>query len=438
MKTMTRHIRNFSITLAFLTSISIAFAQDGNEVAPAEQQVAQLTLDDLRAFTDVFNQARKNYVEEVDDKTLLDAAIRGMLLELDPHSSYLPAREYEDLNDAARGRYSGIGIDVRGRDGKIVVNAIIDDSPADLAGMNPGDVITSIDGRPIKGRLLRESMDELQGQPDTEVVLIVMPPDGEERELTITRRYIKLPTLTFRLLDDSFGYFKVAQFHRDSAMDLKQSLDSIEADGIELRALIIDLRNNPGGVLQQAVAMADGFLDDGVIVTTRGRNSTMQMEFTAHPGQWLPDTPLMLLVDRSSASASEVLAGALQDHSRALIVGERTFGKGSVQSVLPLRNGAGIKLTTARYYTPSGRSIQAAGIEPDVVIEWDEYAENDAGRQREADLERHLGRETGADGNGLPGMKPALEDFPLEEVLSALREAGIIASESDTGDADTD
>jgi carboxyl-terminal processing protease len=438
---MTRNIRNFSFILAFLTSISMAFAQDGNEAAPTDTpagQAAQLTLDDLRTFTDVFNQARKNYVEEVDDKTLLDAAIRGMLLELDPHSSYLPAREYEDLNDAARGRYSGIGVEVRGRDGRIVVNAIINDSPADQAGINPGDVITSIDGQPVKGRLLRESMDKLQGQPDTEVVLTVMPADGEPRELTITRRYIKLPTLSFRLLDGSFGYFKVAQFHRDSAMDLKQSLDSIEDDGIELRALIIDLRNNPGGVLQQAVAMADGFLDEGVIVSTRGRNSTMQMEFTAHPGQWLPDTPLMLLVDRSSASASEVLAGALQDHSRALIVGERTFGKGSVQSVLPLRNGAGIKLTTARYYTPSGRSIQAAGIEPDVVIEWDEYAENGASRQREADLDRHLGRESGASENELPEMDSALEDFPLEEVLSALREAGIIASESDTGDADTD
>jgi len=438
---MTRNIRNFSFILAFLTSISMAFAQDGNEAAPADPpagQAAQLTLDDLRTFTDVFNQARKNYVEEVDDKTLLDAAIRGMLLELDPHSSYLPAKEYEDLNDAARGRYSGIGVEVRGRDGRIVVNAIINDSPADQAGINPGDVITSIDGQPVKGRLLRESMDELQGQPDTEVVLTVMPPDGEQRELTITRRYIKLPTLSFRLLDGSFGYFKVAQFHRDSAMDLKQSLDSIADDGIELRALIIDLRNNPGGVLQQAVAMADGFLDEGVIVSTRGRNSTMQMEFTAHPGQWLPDTPLMLLVDRSSASASEVLAGALQDHSRALIVGERTFGKGSVQSVLPLRNGAGIKLTTARYYTPSGRSIQAAGIEPDVVIEWDEYAENSASRQREADLDRHLGRESGASENELPEMDSALDDFPLEEVLSALREAGIIASESDTGDADTD
>jgi carboxyl-terminal processing protease len=441
MKTMARNILNFSIILALLTSISMAFAQDGNEPTPAEQQAgrtAQLTLDDLRTFTDVFNQARKNYVEEVDDKTLLDAAIRGMLLELDPHSSYLPAKEYEDLNDTARGRYSGIGIDVRGRDGKIVVNAIINDSPADQAGMNPGDVITSIDGRLIKGRLLREAIDELQGQPDTEVVLIVMPPDGEERELTITRRYIKLPTLSFRLIDDSYGYFKVAQFHRDSAMDLKRSLDSIKDEGIELHALIIDLRNNPGGILQQAVAMADGFLDDGVIVSTRGRNSTMQMEFTAHPGQWLPDTPLMLLVDRSSASASEVLAGALQDHSRALIVGERTFGKGSVQSVLPLRNGAGIKLTTARYYTPSGRSIQAAGIEPDVVIEWDEFAENGESRKREADLERHLGRETGAGGDEIPGMESALEEFPLEEVLSALREAGIIAGESDTGDTDTD
>jgi carboxyl-terminal processing protease len=441
MKKMTRNIRNFSIILAFLTSISIAFAQDGNETAAAEQQAgrtAQLTLDDLRTFADVFNQARKNYVEEVDDKTLLEAAIRGMLLELDPHSSYLPVKEYENLNDTARGRYSGIGIEVRDSDGKIVVNAIINDSPADQAGINPGDVITSIDGRPIKGRPLSEAMDELLGQPDTEVVLIVMPPDGEERELTITRRYIKLPTLSFRLLDNSYGYFTVAQFHRESAMDLKQSLESIQDDGIELRALIIDLRSNPGGVLQQAVAMADGFLDDGVIVSTRGRNSTMQMEFTAHPGQWLPDTPLMLLVDRGTASASEVLAGALQDHSRALIVGERTFGKGSVQSVLPLRNGAGIKLTTARYYTPSGRSIQAAGIEPDVVIEWDEYAEAGDNRVREADLDRHLGRETESGGDKLSGMDPALEDFPLEEILSTLKEAGIITSKPGTDEPATD
>ena len=439
MKIKTKNVGIFSIILASLASISMVFAQDDSEVAAEHQagQTAQLTLDDLRTFTDVFNQARKNYVEEVDDKTLLDAAIRGMLQELDPHSNYLPVKEYEELNDVARGRYSGIGIDVRALDGKIVVNAIINDSPADQAGLNPGDVITSIDGKPIKGRPLPEAMDELLGQPDTGVVLVVMPPDGEERELTIIRQYIKVPTLSFRLLDDSFGYFEMTQFHRESALDLEQSLDSIKSDGIELRALIIDLRNNPGGVLQQAVAMADGFLDEGVIVSTRGRNLTMQMEFTAHPGQWLPNTPVMLLVDRSTASASEVLAGALQDHARALIVGERTFGKGSVQSVLPLRNGAGIKLTTARYYTPSGRSIQAEGIEPDVVIVWEEFSDTGDSRLREADLERHLGKETEPGGDTLAGTQAVLEDFPLEEVLGALREAGIITDESDMDESDT-
>jgi carboxyl-terminal processing protease len=425
----TKNALIFSIILASLASGQLAFAQDSGEVAPAEEQpgqTAQLTLDDLRTFTDIFNQARKNYVEEVDDKTLLDAAIRGMLLELDPHSKYLPAKEYKELNDIARGRYSGIGIDVQAREGKIVVNAIINDSPADEAGMNPDDVITSINGSPVKGRPIPEAMDELLGKPDTEVMLKVAPPGGEERELTITRRYIRVPTLSFQLLDETYGYFKMTQFHGESAVDLEQSLDSIKKDEIDLRALVIDLRNNPGGILQQAVAVADGFLDDGVIVSTRGRNSTMQMEFTAQPGQWLPDIPLMLLVDHGTASASEVLAGALQDHGRALVVGERTFGKGSIQSVLPLRNGAGIKLTTARYYTPSGRSIQAEGIEPDVAIEWDKSAGTDSERQRESDLERHLGRETELEGAASPGMESAPEDFPLGDVLDALRNAGII------------
>jgi carboxyl-terminal processing protease len=426
---MTKSALIFSIILASLASGQMAFGQDGGEVAPAEEQpgqTAQLTLDDLRTFTDIFNQARKNYVEEVDDKTLLDAAIRGMLLELDPHSKYLPAKEYKELNDVARGRYSGIGIDVQAREGKIVVNAIINDSPADEAGMNPDDVITSINGNPVKGRPIPEAMDELLGNPDTEVVLTVAPPGGEERELTITRRYIQVPTLSFQLLDENYGYFKMIQFHGESAVDLEQSLDSIKKDDIDLRVLVIDLRNNPGGILQQAVAVADGFLDEGVIVSTRGRNSTMQMEFTAQPGQWLPDIPLMLLVDHGTASASEVLAGALQDHGRALVVGERTYGKGSIQSVLPLRNGAGIKLTTARYYTPSGRSIQAEGIEPDVAIEWDKSAGTDSERQRESDLERHLGRETELEGAASPGMESAPEDFPLGDVLDALRNAGII------------
>lgn len=419
----------FSVFLASIACVPLVFGQQNNPESPGERQpgqAAQLTLDDLRTFTDVFNQARKNYVEEVDDKTLLEAAIKGMLTELDPHSSYLPAKSLEELNDASLGRYSGIGIDVQARDGRIVVNAIIDESPADLAGINPGDVITSINGRPIKGRPLQEAMDELLGQPDTNVVLRVMPPGEQEREVEITRQYIKIPTLSFQLLDESFGYFKMTQFHQDSAVDFQQSLESIRSDGIQVDALIIDLRGNPGGILRQAVAMADGFLDGGLIVSTRGRNSTMQMEFRAEPGEWLPGVPLMILVDHSTASASEVLAGALQDNERAVIVGERTFGKGSVQSVLPLRNGAGIKLTTARYYTPSGRSIQASGIEPDVVIDWDSSASLEEDKLREVDLDRHLESEAETPAAGILHEAPALNDFPLDDVLNALQEAGIV------------
>ena len=430
MKKMKRKNRiSFLVLLASIACVPLVFGQQNNPETPGEQQpgrAAQLTLDDLRTFTDVFNQARKNYVEEVDDRTLLEAAIKGMLTELDPHSSYLPAKSLEELNDASLGRYSGIGIDVQARDGRIVVNAIINESPADQAGINPGDVITSINGRPVKGRPLQEAMDELLGQPDTPVVLRVMPPDEQEREVEITRQYIKIPTLSFQLLDESFGYFKMSQFHQDSAADFQQSLDSIKSDGIQMDALIIDLRGNPGGILRQAVAMADGFLDDGVIVSTRGRNSTMQLEFRAEAGQWLPGIPLMILVDHSTASASEVLAGALQDNERAVIAGERTFGKGSVQSVLPLRNGAGIKLTTARYYTPSGRSIQASGIEPDVVIDWDSAASLEEDKLREADLDRHLESEAEIPVAEILHEEPVLNDFPLDDVLRALQEAGII------------
>lgn len=421
----------FFYILILVLAISSPLA--AQESAPSQQPEdaplpqAQLTLDDLRTFTDVFNQARNNYVEEVDDKTLLDAAIRGMLLELDPHSSYLPAKKYEELNDAAKGRYSGIGIDVQTRDGKIVVNAIINESPADEAGLNPGDVITSINGEEVRGRYLPDAIDEIGGDPDTDVVLTVQPEEGEAREVKITRKYVRVPTMRYEQIGETYGYFKLSQFHRETSAQLKQALDSIAAEGTELSVLVFDLRNNPGGVLQQAVGLADGFLDEGVIVSTRGRNAKMQMEFTANPGQWLPDTAVIILVDRGTASASEVVSGALQDHGRALVVGERTFGKGSVQSVLPLRNGAGIKLTTALYYTPSGRSIQAHGIEPDVAIEWETFSGEGDQRIRESDLERHLGQETGADGARTGATAQIPEDYELDAVLEALRDAGLIS-----------
>ena len=389
----------------------------------------QLTLDDLRTFTDVFSQIRRNYVVEVDDRTLLNAAINGMLSDLDPHSSYLPAEDYKQLDDSAHGRYSGVGIDVGIQGRKIVIRRVIMPSPADRGGINPKDIITAIDGNPVRGRLLQDAINEIQGEPGSTVTLTILPPgpDGEERDVELIREYVNIPTLSFELLDQQYGYFRISFFHKNSATDFEKSLQSIAQDGIVLRGLIIDLRNNPGGVLQPAVEMADGFLNEGLIVSTKGRNSTMQLEFTASEGEWLPGVPLIVLVDRGSASASEVLAGALQDHGRALIVGERTFGKGSVQSILPLRNGSGIKLTTARYYTPSGRSIQAEGIRPDLVVEQVEIVDANDQRLREADLDRHLSNDTDVKAIIPDVSVRAEEDFPLHEALSILKGAGILS-----------
>jgi carboxyl-terminal processing protease len=433
--------KSIFITFVLLAFASAAVCQENpDEVVQAapDSGGTQLTLDDLRTFTDVFNQIRRNYVEEVDDKTLLNAAINGMLSELDPHSSYLPADHYKQLNDSARGRYSGIGVDVGIQGQKIVIRSVIVPSPADRSGINPKDIITAIDGNPVKGRLLQDAIDEIQGEPGSTVTLTILSPDpdAKERKVELIREYVNIPTMSFKLLDEQYGYFRVSFFHKDTATDMEESLESIRQDGIVLLGLIIDLRNNPGGVLQPAVEMADGFLDEGLIVSTQGRNATMQLEFRASEGEWLPGVPLIVLVDRGSASASEVLAGALQDHGRALIVGERTFGKGSVQSILPLRNGSGIKLTTARYYTPSGRSIQAKGIRPDLVVEQVEIVDANDQRIREADLDRHLSNDTDVKAIIPDVSVRAEEDFPLHEALSILKGAGILSGSIRPADPD--
>ena len=402
---------------------------DGTQPAPAS---TQLTLNDLRTFTDVFNQVRQNYVEPVSDRNLLEAAINGMLSDLDPHSAYLPTSDYEELENSARGEYVGLGIDVATGSGRMMVKSVISPSPADTAGINPGDIILAIDDKPVKGRLLQQSIDALSGPPGSTVKLKVSAKDDTPRTLVLTRDYVKVPALNFRLLDDHYGYFQIVYFHRDSAVDLKRALESTQADGITLYGLIIDLRDNPGGVLQPAIEIADGFLDQGEIVSIRGRNATMQMEFSAERGQWLEAIPMAVLVDRGSASASEVLAGALQDNGRAVIVGERTFGKGSVQTVLPLRNGAGIKLTTARYYTPSGKSIQAQGIDPDVrVANAVSVIELTDDRKLEADLDRHLNNETADELTAENVTIDAEEDYPLFEALNLLRAAHVFNSSND-------
>jgi len=364
----------------------------------------------------------------VNDKELMEAAITGMLSKLDPHSAYLPGDDYEDLDHNSRGEYVGVGIDVSIEDGRVVVRKVLVPSPANSAGINPGDVFTSIAGKAVKGRELQEAIEELSGPAGSEVEVVVLNSEGKSATKLLQRQVLKVPALFARMFADGLAYFSLSFFHRESAKDLHSAIESIQKEGKSINGIVLDLRNNPGGVVQSAVDIADGFLDRGTIVSIRGRNSAAAMEFNAQPGEWIASVPLVVLIDRGSASASEVVAGALQDHGRALILGERSFGKGSVQTVLPLRNGGGIKLTTARYYTPSGISIQAEGITPDFTVQQRMRALSIADeRIREADLDRHLdasGESTAV--AELETVDPE-EDFPLYEALRLLRGANLLS-----------
>ena len=391
---------------------------------------AQLSLDDLRTFTDVFNQVRKNFVEELDDHTLMNAAIRGMLSELDPHSSYMEADEFRQLDNNSHGRYSGIGVEIviQNQDARVVY--VMDGGAADKAGVIVGDVITSVDKVDLRGQNLRLAVDSLRGEVGTTVDITVRHENGEVSNFKLERDFVEVASVFSRPVDGQYGYFQVTHFTRKSADELLEQVRYMQ-DNLDgpLRGVVLDLRNNPGGVLNPAVAIADGFLDEGVIVTTRGRAES-QLEYTAEPGQWLKGVPVVVLVDRSTASASEVLAGALQDHGRALIVGEKTFGKGSVQSVLNLRNGSGIRLTTARYYTPDGHSIQAEGIQPDVEITEVQMVESDDNRKREVDLERHLVGEAATEDKGFASEVSAADDYMMYQALILLKAASILSSSS--------
>lgn len=388
----------------------------------------QLSLDDLRTFTDVFNLVRNNFVEELDDQALMSAAIRGMLTELDPHSSYMEAGEFRQLDDSSRGRYSGIGVEIVIQNSQVKVAFVMDGGAADKAGMVTGDIITSIDQTDLRGRNLRRAVDNLRGKVGTTVEVTVKHENGEVSTLELVRDFVEVDSVFSRPVDGDYGYFQITHFTRKSADELLEQIEYMKENREEpLKGVILDLRNNPGGVLNPAVTMADGFLDDGLIVTTRGR-AEKQLEYNAKPGQWLDSIPMVVLVDRSSASASEVLAGALQDHGRAVIVGEKTFGKGSVQSVLNLRNGSGIRLTTSRYYTPSGRSIQAEGIQPDVEITEIQMVENKDQRKREADLDGHLTGEKAMESVDFDSEVSASDDYMMYQALILLKAASILSN----------
>ena len=370
----------------------------------------QLPLEDLRKFTEVFSRIKDAYVEDVSDTQLLESAIKGMLSDLDPHSTYLAPKDYEELEESTSGEFGGLGIEVGMENGFVKVISPIDDTPAQKAGVQAGDLIIKLDEKPVKGMSLEEAVNLMRGKPGTVLTLTIMR-EGESApiEIDVTRDVIKVTSVKSRMIDNGYGYVRVTQFQAETGRQFLKALSDLEDEhGNDLDGLIIDLRNNPGGVLQAAVETADALLDEGLIVYTEGRIQSSRLRFSAKPGDVMAGTPIVVLINGGSASASEILAGALQDHERAVVMGTQSFGKGSVQTVIPLDETHAIKMTTARYFTPDGRSIQATGIKPDIEVRPAELKELDSRPFfTEADLSGHLegeneegAREGESGGNG--------------------------------------
>ncbi|PTU31604.1 S41 family peptidase [Stenotrophobium rhamnosiphilum] len=325
---------------------------------------------DLQTFVEILNRVKSDYVEPVDDKKLLENATRGMVEGLDPHSSYLNKDEFKDLNVATTGKFGGLGIEVQMQDGYVRVVSPIDDTPAAKAGIKPGDLIVKIDDTPVKGLTLTDAVSKMRGDPGSKVTLTIAR-EGADKPLIVElkRDIIAVASVRSRMLDPGMGYIRISSFNVDTGENLNKELNKLKKEaGGDLKGLVLDMRNNPGGVLDAAVKVSDAFIEKGTIVSIKGRDPSNTREFVATPGDLLNGHPLVVLVNGGSASASEIVAGALQDDKRAVLMGSRTFGKGSVQTIMPLQNDTAIKITTARYYTPSGRSIQAEGIEPDIAL----------------------------------------------------------------------
>lgn len=362
-----------------------------NAAENTTEALGELPLTELRTFADVFNQIRMGYVEEIDDSQLLEYAIQGMLSGLDPHSVYLNSDAFEDLQTSTSGEFTGVGLEVGSDNGFVRIIAPIDGSPAVEAGLQPGDMILKIDGEVVKGLSLNEAVDRMRGPKGTEVILSIGR-SGESApfDVTLTRDVIKVASVRERWLEPGYAYLRISQFQSSTGEDVNAALDRLlESD--EIKGMVLDLRNNPGGVLGASVDVADMFLDGGTVVYTEGRLENVGRNYAANSADKTDGAPLVVLINGGSASASEIVAGALQDHSRAVIMGTQSFGKGSVQTILPISESRAVKLTTARYFTPNGRSIQAEGIKPDILVERarvETFSED--GRISERDLAGHL------------------------------------------------
>ena len=369
--------------LMIITLPAFALAQEDRE-----------TYDQLDLFGDILERIRDEYVEEVSTSDLIDAAIEGMMGSLDPHSKYHNPKSYKEVQVQARGEFGGLGIEVTMENGYVKVITPIDDTPAQRAGIQPGDLVTHLDDESVLGLTLQQAVDKMRGPANSEITLTILR-SGVEDALTvpITRAIIKIRSVRARVVDDDIIVARISTFSEHTADDLDGVLGDVwEEQGDQVLGVVLDLRNNPGGLLDQAIAVSDAFLEQGEIVSTRGRDPTGALRFNAQEGDIIDGLPLVVLINSGSASASEIVAGALQDHGRALILGTRSFGKGSVQTVIPLSGRGALRLTTANYYTPSGRSIQAQGIDPDIVVEQirPEPEPEEMIEQREEDLRGHL------------------------------------------------
>jgi carboxyl-terminal processing protease len=383
----------------FIAAISVMAVFVGVSVQHRSTAQAANDYESIELFTDVLSIVKKSYVEDVDTKKLIYGAINGMLSSLDPHSSFMPPDMYKEMKIETKGAFGGLGIEISIKDGLLTVISPIEDTPAYKAGIKAGDQILKIDSKFTKDLSVMEAVKRMRGTKGTKVILTIMREGFEKpKEFPLTRDVIQVKSVKFKTLDDGFGYIRIAQFQEKTDDDLSAAFESLKkGNGGKLRGLVLDLRNDPGGLLDQAVRVADHFLEEGkLIVYTEGREKDAKMRFTARKGDKEPAYPVVILINSGSASASEIVAGALQDHNRAVIMGTQSFGKGSVQTIIPLSDNSGLRLTTARYFTPSGRSIQAKGIAPDIIVERIELTTNEKKEGmliREKDLENHF--ETG-------------------------------------------